>query len=177
MANARMVHKKIWDSDQFNGLSIPERLLFIGLITMADDEGCFRGDAAYWRRIIFYSDRIGAPKVQIMLDHIAAAGLIVMGETKKGLAGYLPTWRSHQSLRLDRSKASEFIELLVDNGVSPRFTSTAEVKLDQSKQSQENINQDSFADVFKNFPSPREQMMQGFNRGKKISNDFGDMQI
>ncbi len=143
MAERRMIRKDLWDDDRFNALTVHARLLFIALITCADDEGCFRADGAYWRRRVFHSIRIGAGAVNKMLESISEMDLIVVGQAKKGIAGYIPSWHQMQSLRDDRSKPSEYSDLLVANGVSPRFPSAAQGKRSEDKKIKENVSEDN----------------------------------
>lgn len=134
MAQRRMVYAKIWDSDQFNRLAIHERLLYIALITVADDEGCFRSDAKHLKRIIFYQDKkIGIARIEQMLQRIINEDLIVIDEIEKGRVGFHPNWHQHQYLRADRSKASPYSQILVANGRTPRFQTGAEGKVSEFK--------------------------------------------
>ncbi len=116
-----MVHQKIWDSDQFTNLPIVARLLFIALITSADDNGWFRADPAYLNRKIFHADRIGSTRVQKMLEQMEKTGLITITMTEQGTIGFLPKWKQHQSLKNDRPKISDFPELIestrIQNGI------------------------------------------------------------
>ena len=139
----RMLHDRIWESDQFAVLTIKERLLFIALITGADDEGCFRADPKHLRRKAFYGDRVSVNQVQKMLDHLQEVGLVVLGVTKKGMAGLHPNWWDYQSLRRDRSKPSKYSDLLVANGLTPRITIAAQDKRTEDKQSEYNLVKES----------------------------------
>ena len=104
----RMIHQKIFESEQFNRLTLAERLLYIALIDFADDEGRFRMDASFWKRRVFYSDRIGQIKVQKMLDHITETALIVRYKVKECVYARHPNWNRYQTLRNDRCKPSDF---------------------------------------------------------------------
>ena len=44
MARRRMLSPEIWHNQQFGSLTLEQRLLYIGLISMADDEGFFVAD-------------------------------------------------------------------------------------------------------------------------------------
>ncbi len=142
MAKARMIHGKIWDSDQFNSLSIPERLLYIAIITLADDYGCFRADGNFLKRKVFHSNRIGRQKVTEMLDHIAQIGLIKLFYDEKSqnvIIGIHPGWNKYQKLRSDVRKVSDFPgwEHYVPDTSSQRL-----VPRRQEKGSEENINKE-----------------------------------
>lgn len=159
----RMVHDRIWDCDQFVGLNTRERLLFLALITGADDEGCFRADPKFWKRRVFYDDRIGIKRVSVMLESICDTGLIVLGETSKGQVGAHPNWHQYQSLRADRSKPSEYFELLVANGLPMRFTQVTQGNTSEENKRQVNLVEDRRMQE-RVGRSPRELMIEGLNK-------------
>lgn len=51
-----MISPSIWEDPAFNKLSIPARLLFIGMFSNADDEGFLRGDVGSLKRLVFGFD-------------------------------------------------------------------------------------------------------------------------
>ena len=53
MARRRMIHTRIWRSEKLIELSLRERLLWIGLITNADDQGRGRAHPGLVRSDIF----------------------------------------------------------------------------------------------------------------------------
>lgn len=108
MAKGRMVHKKIWDCNQFNEQQIIGRLLYIGLITIADDLGHFRADAKFIKRRFFYSDRIGPKKVGELLQSLQRVDLIRLFDYKDGTMGLHPKWDLYQKLRKDIATLDEF---------------------------------------------------------------------
>lgn len=138
MAERRMIRRDLWEDERFNSLSLPSRLLYVAMQTIADDEGCFRANADYWKRTVFHSMNFSLNRVKKMMEEIAKTGLIVVGQSSEGIAAYIPKWHEMQSLRADRSKKSKFSDLLVANGLTPRFGVTAE-----DKGSEENISQES----------------------------------
>jgi hypothetical protein len=145
MASRRMIHKQIWESEQFSSLTISERLLYVGLVVDADDQGCFRADAKYWKRCVFYEDRVGPGQIQKMLDQIQKTGLIIIGQTEKGVAGCHPNWHHYQTLRPERAKPSKYSELLSANGLPQFIQQTAEEKLSKEKKSEEKLVEDNSA--------------------------------
>ena len=128
-----MIPIKIWDDDHFLSLTANEKNLYFALISFADDEGCFRADAAFWQKTVFYKKRIGELKIESMMKKIHESGLIVLGTARKGISGFHPEWHEFQTLRKDRSKPSCFSDLLVANGLAPRFQAAAEVRSDQNR--------------------------------------------
>lgn len=111
----RMLHSKIWVSDQFTKLSFGERLLFIGMITLGDDEGLFLCSGRYLKAQIFpYDKKISPSMVEKMRDQIAEVGLIKLDKYEDKLIGCHPKWNKYQTLRKDRRQLSEFSNSLVD---------------------------------------------------------------
>jgi len=108
-----MVHAKIWDSNQFNSLKIPLRLLYIGLITIADDYGCFRAEGKFLKRKLLHSDKISSAQIDAMLQTINEVGLIEYRQTEFGSIGVHPKWDTYQKLRKDIAKFSDFPDLNV----------------------------------------------------------------
>lgn len=106
LPNCRMVHTQIWESEQFLKQSVPTRLLFIGMITIADDSGRLRGDARYLKRMFFYVDHISVASVEKMIKGLEKSGLIIryVAEGTDYIAH--PHWRKFQKLRLDRTRIS-----------------------------------------------------------------------
>lgn len=151
-----MIHTKIWDSEQFLSLAAWERELFIALIVFADDEGCFRADPDYWRRKVFYGQKIGKSQIERMIQNIQTTGLIVTGKAEKGFAGYHPNWHDYQTLIRARSKPSVFSDLLVTNGLSPRFATVAEGNRRQVEvnEIEANLNQTKRSEVRRRFDFP-----------------------
>lgn len=108
MPNKRMIHTKIWVSKQVNSLKPLERLLYIGMITMADDDGRLRGDGVYLRHNFFPFDKIGPIKVERMRDRIEEVGLIIVYEVNDNVYISHPKWNDHQTLKKDRYKTYGF---------------------------------------------------------------------
>jgi hypothetical protein len=165
MASRRMLHCKIWDSDQFNKLTISERLLYICLITLSDDHGCFRADAKFLKKSAFYYDRIGVKKVQKMLDHIASVGLIKTGLCEKGLAGIHPNWKKYQSLRPERCKLSEFPEMLSAKCPTSSDSLTAEENVIEDSLKEGNLSSKYYEEQYQ-ANTPREKMQRALEKAK-----------
>lgn len=72
MARKRMLDPNIWVSEDMAMLSIFARLMFIGMISNADDEGKGRANVAYLKSTIFpYDEDITTRKVNEALKSIA----------------------------------------------------------------------------------------------------------
>lgn len=94
-------------SPQVMNLSHGARLLFIGLITQADDEGRGTADARRLKAAVFGGDDVESSSVRRWLDEVSSQSLCVLYESPAhGLLYELPSWRSHQSI--DRPKKSGY---------------------------------------------------------------------
>ena len=65
-----MIDPRIWEDPGFNSLSIPARLLFIGMFSNADDEGYLRADAGSLRRLVFGFDDIATGDVSLWIEEL-----------------------------------------------------------------------------------------------------------
>lgn len=107
MARIRSLKPEIWMSAQVMNLSKPARLLFIGLITQADDEGRGSADARRIKAAIFGGDDDTAESVRRWLDEIVEQGLITIYHAEKhGDLYALRSWRHHQ--KIDKPKPSGY---------------------------------------------------------------------
>lgn len=72
MPRRRMIHPDFWTDSRMAKASRNERLLCIGLISHADDEGRLMANPAYLKSTIFpYDDDITSAHVKEMRDHLA----------------------------------------------------------------------------------------------------------
>ena len=73
MARRRVISPEIWQSEDFNKLSLLARLTFIGLFSNADDEGRGRAKAAYVKSTVFpYDDGMRVADIDKALSEIAS---------------------------------------------------------------------------------------------------------
>ena len=143
-----MVHLTIWASGQVAKLSHDARLLYIGLITLGDDDGRLKGAPALIRSQIFpYDDDVKVADVSRWLGEIEAQKLVVRYEVDGEQYMYHPKWEDYQLLREDRRRESnipapdiEFLPLTT-NG-QPNGNQVGDkrrLKLSKDKISKENI--------------------------------------
>lgn len=103
----RMLYSKIWSSVQFGSLSDKAKLLFIGTITLADDDGILIGSPSYLRGQIFpYDEIISVTEVLRIRDEVEKNGLF----STYSVSGvdYIehPKWEEYQKIRSDLYKKS-----------------------------------------------------------------------
>ena len=71
MARRRMIDPKIWKSEDFGTLTILARMLFIGMFSLADDEGRGQASPAFLRANIFaYDDGLRLADVDKALQEV-----------------------------------------------------------------------------------------------------------
>ena len=102
----RMIDPAIWSNDKFGFLSKDARLLFIGMITIADDEGRLKSLPRYLKAKIFPYDEITENEVAKAL--VEGVEQKLAHSYKNGLCSYcyLCGWHEHQSIRSDIKKIS-----------------------------------------------------------------------
>lgn len=100
----RTLKPECWQDEKIGALSRDARLLFIGLITMADDEGRLRAQPSMLIGALFPWDEISPRKVSQWLRELEAQRLVIRYET--GGKPYLAVrnWRRHQ--RINRPSRS-----------------------------------------------------------------------
>lgn len=122
----RMLSTQIWEDDKFNALNANEKILYIGMITLGDDDGYFRADGMYLNAKVFPYTRMSVSHVKKMSKRLVEVGLIELFEIEKGIIGHHPNWTNHQQIRSDRYKASQFLSYLTtkvqptDNQMTPQ---------------------------------------------------------
>jgi len=95
VARKRMLTPTIWTNPKFLKLTHFERLLFIGLISFADDEGWHTKDELAIKAEIFPVDNVTTDEIINGLFRLAEVGLIKTYEA----AVELPGWHEHQSIK------------------------------------------------------------------------------
>lgn len=70
MPRRRMIDPDLWNDSRVKRLSPTERLLFVGMISYADDEGRLLADPAFLRSKIFPYDDFTLEDITSMRDHI-----------------------------------------------------------------------------------------------------------
>jgi len=77
LARNRMISPLFWENEKLGACSHMERLLFLGLISNADDEGLGQGNPKRLARIIFqYDDDLRASDVEKGLERLQSNGSI-----------------------------------------------------------------------------------------------------
>ncbi len=105
MARKRMIDPNIWESEDFSCLSSLDKLVFIGLFSLADDEGYGKANPKFLRNSLFpYNDDIRTTDIEKSLCNIAAHMSVVFYRVDDGKQYYyLTNWKKWQSIQKPKS--------------------------------------------------------------------------
>lgn len=95
---------EMWQDEKIGRLSRDARLLFVGLITLADDEGRFRALPSVILGHVYPYDNDAARKLVGWMDELMHVGLLSLYERDGTPYACLPKWERHQ--RINRKTAS-----------------------------------------------------------------------
>lgn len=98
MPRIRSLKPEIWQDESIGRLSSWERLLFIGLITMADDEGRLRALPRLILGHVFPHDRISEARLRRWLLNLHREGLIVVYEHADFTYAHVVNFTRHQKI-------------------------------------------------------------------------------
>jgi len=96
MPRKRQLDPAIWTSEQFMALSHGARLLFIGLISNADDEGRIKAGDSYLKAIVFPSDNIEDDDIMVWRHEITEQELVHLYSVNGKEYVWLPTFLKYQ---------------------------------------------------------------------------------
>lgn len=98
MARKRMLSPEFWTDEKLGDCTRDERLLFMGLISHADDEGRGQGNPKLVKALVLpYDDDITTNMTASMLKRLAAMRLIVLYDDGHDHQYYwLPKFLKHQ---------------------------------------------------------------------------------
>jgi hypothetical protein len=107
MARKRMLAPTFWDDDTIGGMSKTARLLFLGMVNLADDEGRLVANAKLLKaRVFAYDDDETAATVEAALQEIAAAcRSVTLYEVDERRYFAFLKWTVHQ--RIEKGYKSE----------------------------------------------------------------------
>lgn len=96
MARIRTIKPTIWTDERFIELTVGARLLLIGMISHADDEGRLVASTSALIGAVYPHDEISPKQVERWRDEIAAVGLAEVYQHGKGTYANLPGFTRHQ---------------------------------------------------------------------------------
>ncbi len=108
LGQRRMVYTNLWQSAQFAKLPDKAKILYIGLITLADDDGRLRADSLLLRSQVFPLDEtIKQSDVRKWLNFIVRTGLVEVFRVDEHYFVQHPNWKKYQTIRKDLYKPSK----------------------------------------------------------------------
>lgn len=131
-----MIDPSIWEDPGFNKLSSNARLLFIGMISNADDEGYIRADAGSLRRLIFgFDDVVSKYDVQSYIDELQSMASIHFYDDDGEWYAHFTNWTKFQKLQRDRIQSSLYpmcSKCVADDKQVPTQVSIGKSRLEQN---------------------------------------------
>lgn len=103
MPRIRTIKPEIWTDEALGGCPLGARLLYIGMITQADDEGRLRAAPALLRSVVFpYDAKVTPSVVSGWLEALVQAGLVRCYEVSGEVFADIPSWSKHQTINRPR---------------------------------------------------------------------------
>jgi hypothetical protein len=100
----RTLKPEMWADEKIGALTRDARLLFVGLITMADDEGRFRALPSGILGHVFPYDEDASRRLEKWMRELETQGLVLRYEADGFTYGSLNGWGRHQ--KINRPTAS-----------------------------------------------------------------------
>jgi len=98
MARIRSIKPSFWTDPDVAGLRRDARLLIVGLISNADDEGRFLATATSIGGSVFPHDELPPATIRKWRDEVAKAGIIELYAVDGSDYGWFPNWLKHQKV-------------------------------------------------------------------------------
>jgi len=106
----RTIKPEFWQHPVMSRLPYDTRILALGLLNLADDEGYFSADADYIRGAVLF--REDSSNVRRMLDELSRSEWITLGGAPERPIGRVVNFRKHQ--RVDRPQPSRLKQYALD---------------------------------------------------------------
>jgi hypothetical protein len=99
MARIRSVKPSFWGDEKVAELSRDARLLFLGLVSMADDDGRFLASHQAIAGYVFPNDEdVTIRKLAAWLEEIKCQGMVTIYDKGRIRYGAIPKFRNHQRI-------------------------------------------------------------------------------
>lgn len=119
----RMIHTNIWQNETFASMSETSQLLYIGLITLADDDGKLKGNSLLLKSQVFpFHPSMTLDSFKNHLKEVVKCKFIDVYRVKNEYFIAHPNWEKFQIIRKDLYKPSN----LPDNPLRKRNVSVTE---------------------------------------------------
>lgn len=99
MARKRMIDPSIWINEDFGTLSSLAELVFIGLFSIADDEGRGKASPAYIKAVLFpYKDDLRIADIEKTLSEISSKMSVIFYSCDGNMYYTLTSWNTFQKI-------------------------------------------------------------------------------
>lgn len=99
MARKRMLSPEIWESESFSSLSDFQKIVFIGLISLADDEGRGKANPSFIKSTLFpYDENRRVAEVKSALSQIARCTSTQFYNVNGSEYYFLTSWKKWQKI-------------------------------------------------------------------------------
>lgn len=147
MARKRMIDPNIWQSEDFSKLTTLAKLIFIGLFSLADDEGRGRCNPVYLKSTLFpYEEGIRSADIDKTLSEISS-NMSVLFYSHDGSNYYsLYNWNTWQ--KIDKPSASKIPEYIENKSILlfDESSTNARRVVSPNKKENKNINRKEIED-------------------------------
>lgn len=145
MARKRMIDPNIWQSEDFSKLSTLGKLVFIGLFSLADDEGKGRCNPVYLRSTLFpYDENLKSTDIDKTLLEISSNMSIIFYSNDGSNYYSLYNWSNWQKIdKPSKSKIPDYDEEIMTRLFDEHSTNTSRILDEHStpnKNKNKNIN-------------------------------------
>ncbi len=114
MARKRMIDPNIWQSEDFGKLSNLAKIVFIGLFSLADDEGRGRANPTYLKSTLFpYNEKMRSTDIEVALSEISRNMSILFYSYNESNYYSLLSWNTFQ--KIDKPTDSKIPAFEKDN--------------------------------------------------------------
>ena len=96
MARRRLIDPAVWQSGHFKRLNLRQRLLWIGVITLADDTGKLKGEPAAVKATLFPFDAVSRTIIEADLQQLQGERLIERYEVDGDRYIRIAKWDKYQ---------------------------------------------------------------------------------
>lgn len=174
MARKRMIAPCIWEDEKFNKLSLIGRLLFIGLISNADDYGKLKGHPAVVKGKVFPFDDYNKGEIEKELATLNDVDLITWWRDKDNYYIKVKNFSKYQVQQKDRMQDSQIPEPTNDKQMISKCVAddkqvTTQVKLSKDKTSKDKISEDNLS-VSKKPLTEMQQVVESYKLIKGFTN-------
>lgn len=114
MARKRMIDPSIWINEDFGTLTNLAKLVFIGLFSIADDEGRGKASPAYIKAVLFpYNDDLRVADIEKALSEISSKMSVIFYSCDENKYYTLTSWNKWQ--KIDKPSDSQIPAYEEDN--------------------------------------------------------------